>query len=76
MLSSRQRGERIAYRSFIDGFDGQGFKANGAELQIGGIGRGRNFVAREIASSFRPPGHGNVDVLKDLPGGDAEDAFK
>ena len=76
MLGSGRNGERIAYRSFMDGFDGEGFKANGVELQIGGIGRGRDFVAREIASSFRPPGHGNVDVLKDLPGGDAEDAFK
>lgn len=64
------------YWSFVDGFDGEGFKANGAELQVAGTRRGRDFVAREIGSSFRPPGHGNVDVLKDLPGGDAEDAFK
>ena len=76
MLGSRRNGERVVYWSFVDGFDGEGFKANGAELQATGIRRGRDLVAREIGSSFRPPGHGDIDVLKDLAGGDAEDTLR
>ena len=76
MLGSGRNGERIVGRSLVDRFDGEGFKANGAELQATGVRRGRDFVAREIGSFFRSPRHGDVDVLKDLAGGDAEDAFK
>lgn len=76
MLGSRRNGERIVDWSFVDGFDSERFKANGAELQVTGVRRGRDCVANEIGNSFSPPGHGNVDVLKDLAGGDAEDAFR
>lgn len=76
MLGSRRNGERIVCWSFVDVFDGEGFKANGAEPQATGTRRGRDFVAREIGNSFGPPGHGDIDVLKDLAWGDAEDTLR
>lgn len=76
MLGSRRNGERIVRWSFVDVFDGEGFKANGAEPQATGARRGRDFVASEIGNSFGPPGHGNVDVLKNLAGGNAEHTLR
>jgi len=76
VLGSGRSGERIMYWSFVDGFDGEGFKANGAELQPSCTGVRRDFLAREIGSSFHPPGHGYVDILKYLAGSNAEDAFR
>lgn len=75
VLDSRGIGEGIARGSMMDGFDFERFKMKGAELQFADCRSGLNFIANEIRDSFSPPRHGDVDILKNLAGGDAEDAF-